>query len=62
MTDDEKLEEIRKAIDLGIEQIKNGEYIDYETSELHLLAEEIKREGLKKLMAERGQNHNPTDA
>jgi antitoxin ParD1/3/4 len=48
-------DELRREIMIGVEQIRNGEYIELKTSEdFNALAEQIKKEGREEL--ERRQN------
>lgn len=47
-----KLEELRREIMIGVEQIKNGEYIELESDEdYRKFSERIKSEGRKRLAA-----------
>ena len=47
------LQELRDKVELGIEQIANGEYVEYTTDNLHKLFDEIEEEGLKRMEARR---------
>ena len=47
-----KLDQLRKAVDISIEQVANGQYVTYKTSELPALSEYIIEQGRKKLADE----------
>jgi bifunctional DNA-binding transcriptional regulator/antitoxin component of YhaV-PrlF toxin-antitoxin module len=42
-------EELRQALDIGLEQLERGEFRVYTKDTIHELAEEIKAEGRKRL-------------
>ena len=42
-------EELRTALDIGLEQLERGEYSFYTKETIHQLAEEVKTEGRKRL-------------
>lgn len=46
-----KLEQLRRDLDIGIEQIERGQYKVYDSEGLKRLAEEIKAEGRRRLDA-----------
>lgn len=46
-------QEIKEKVQLGIEQIANGEYVEYTDETLHELFNEIEEEGLKRMEARR---------
>lgn len=48
-----RLEQLRKDVRVGIDQIERGEYIDYDDEGLRQLFETIKREGREKLSKQR---------
>lgn len=50
-----KLEQLRREIDIGIEQIERGQYKVYEAGKLHLMAEDVIAEGRRRL--ESRHNH-----
>ena len=39
------LEELKEKVQVGIEQIANGEYVEYTSETLHELFDEIEEEG-----------------
>ena len=41
------LQELKEKVQLGIEQIANGEYVEYTSEMLHEFLDEVEREGLK---------------
>ena len=45
--------ELKEKVQLGIEQIANGEYVEYTSETLHELFDEIEEDGLKRLEARR---------
>ena len=47
------LEELKEKVQFGIEQIANGEYVEYTSETLHELFDEIEEEGLKRMEARR---------
>ena len=47
------LEELKEKAQFGIEQIANGEYVEYTSETLHELFDEIEEEGLKRMEARR---------
>jgi antitoxin ParD1/3/4 len=48
-----RLEELRKEIQVGIDQIERGQYTEYTTETLHELFAEVRSRGKKMLEAER---------
>ncbi len=46
-------EELKAKVELGIQQIANGEYVEYTRETLHKLFEEIEEEGMKRAEARR---------
>src|SRR5437588_5578028 len=55
-----KLEELRKDLAASEHQIRRGQYRTYTDKTLHLLTESIKREGRKRLAAEKKRNEART--
>ena len=49
-----RLEELRKEIAIGIEQLDRGEYTEYDENTLGDHFEEIKAEGRRRLAAQQG--------
>ena len=49
---DQDLEQLRKDVQTGLEQLERGEYTDYDDAGLKVLAERIKTRGLERLRAE----------
>ena len=49
---DDDLEELRKSVRSGLDQLEQGKYTDYDDDGLKRLAERIKTRGLDKLRAE----------
>lgn len=45
------LQELKDKVQIGIEQIKSGDYVEYTNETLHELFEDIEREGIKRLQA-----------
>lgn len=45
----EHLNELKRKVQLGIQQIANGEYVEYKGETLHELFDEIEEEGLERL-------------
>ena len=45
------LQELKEKVQLGMEQIANGEYVEYTGETLHELFDEIEEEGLKRMEA-----------
>ena len=52
------LEELKEKVQFGIEQIANGEYVEYTSETLHELFDEIEEEGLKRMEARRDTTLN----
>lgn len=48
-----KLEQLRRELAIGDDQLKQGQYKDYDSDGLRRLAEEIKMEGRRRLDAHR---------
>lgn len=46
---EQEREDLRHALDLGIEQLKSGEYSVYTADTIHELVSEVKAEGRKRL-------------
>ena len=44
---------LKAKVQVGIEQIANGEYVEYTSETLHELFDEIEEEGLKRMAARR---------
>ena len=44
-----RLNQLRKEVDIGIEQIERGQYTDYDANNLQPLMDEIKSAGRKRL-------------
>ncbi len=42
-------EELRRALDIGLEQFERGDYSVYTQDTIHMLVEEVKAEGRKRL-------------
>jgi antitoxin ParD1/3/4 len=55
---DEKLEGLRRDVQVGLDQLERGEYRDYTTETLHELFEEVEVEGRKRLEAKLQRNFN----
>src|SRR5205085_526308 len=51
-----RLEELRREIAIGIEQIEKGEYVEYDDDSLHEMFEQIKTEGRRRIAEKRGQD------
>ena len=47
------LAELKEEVRVGIEQIANGDYVEYTSETLHELFDEIEEQGLKRLEARR---------
>ena len=47
------LQELKEKVRVGIEQITDGDYVEYTSETLHELFDEIEEEGLKRLEARR---------
>lgn len=41
------LQELKEKVQLGIEQIANGDYVEYNSEMLHEFLDEVEKEGLK---------------
>jgi len=50
-----RLEQLRRDVDRGIEQLENGDYTEYTDDSLRERFEQIKAEGRKRLARETGQ-------
>ena len=50
------LQEVKKKVQIGIEQIANGDHIEYTSETLHELFDDVEREGLKRLEARRKES------
>lgn len=50
------LQELKDKVQLGIEQIKSGDYVEYTSETLHELFEDIEQEGIKRLQARRAKD------
>ncbi len=50
------LQELKKKVQIGIEQIANGDYVEYTSETLHELFDDVEREGLKRLEARRKES------
>lgn len=50
-----RIEALRKEVQIGIDQIERGEYVEYDSKGLRELGERIKAEGRKRLEAERAK-------
>jgi len=48
-TMEQEREELRRALDIGIEQLERGEYSVYTADTIHELVNEVKAEGRKRL-------------
>ncbi|MBI3696346.1 MAG: type II toxin-antitoxin system ParD family antitoxin [Acidobacteria bacterium] len=48
-----KLEQLRKEIQVGVDQIERGEYTEYDAHTIQNLFSDIEAEGLRKLAAKR---------
>lgn len=46
---EQEREELRQALDIGLEQFERGEYSVYTKDTIHTLVEEVKAEGRKRL-------------
>ena len=55
----EHLKELKRKVQLGIQQIANGDYVEYTNETLHELFDEIKEEGLKRLEERRTHKNVP---
>jgi hypothetical protein len=55
---DEKLEALRRDVQVGLDQLERGEYRSYTSETLHELFEEVEAEGRKRLEAKRQRNFN----
>ena len=53
-----ELEDVRRSIDIGIQQLSNGEYTEYTDETLHELFDDIRRRGRERLAAENGDCGN----
>lgn len=53
------LKELKRKVQLGIQQIANGEYVEYRRETLHELFDEIEEEGLKRLEERRTHRNVP---
>ena len=49
---DQRLEALRLDVRAGFEAVERGEYTDYDESNIHELAERVKRRGRKRLSGE----------
>ena len=50
-----RLNQLRKEVDLGAEQIERGQYTDYDVENLQPLVDEIQVEGRKRLAKRAGE-------
>ena len=46
-------EEVKAKVELGIQQIANGEYVEYTNETLHKLFDDIEEKGMKRVEAKR---------
>ncbi len=46
-------EELKEKVELGIQQIANGEYVEYTNETLHKLFDDIEEKGMKRAEARR---------
>ena len=46
-------EELKAKVELGIQQIANGEYVEYTNETLHKLFDDIEEKGMKRAEARR---------
>lgn len=51
--DDLHCEEIKAKVELGIQQIADGEYVEYTSETLHKLFDDIEEKGMKRAKARR---------
>lgn len=49
-----RLNQLRKQVDVGIEQVESGQYTDYDVNDLQSLLDEIKAKGRKRLARRSG--------
>lgn len=49
-----KLEALRSAIAVGVQQIESGEYVEYNEESLAALSEDIKARGRRRRLAQNG--------
>ena len=59
---EQKLEELRRELQIGIDQIERGEYSSYDEDSLEELAEKIKARNLSRLSGQSGSRFSPTDS
>jgi len=52
---DEEMQRLRQDIQEGIDAIERGDYKEYDLDSIHLLAEEVKAGGRKRLAAEKAK-------
>ena len=50
-----RLNQLRKEVDIGAEQIERGQYTDYDVENLQPLVDEIQAEGRKRLAKRAGE-------
>ena len=55
----EHLNELKRKVQLGIQQIANGDYVEYTNETLHEPFDEIEEEGLKRLEERRAHKNVP---
>ena len=48
-----RLSQLRKEVDIGLEQIAQGQYTDYDANDLQPLVDDIQAEGRRRLAARR---------
>jgi antitoxin ParD1/3/4 len=52
---DDEYERLKRDIQEGIDDIERGNYTEWDLDNIHLLSEDIKRRGMKRLVAEKAR-------
>ena len=50
-----RLDQLRREVDIGLDQLERGEYTEYDATNIHTLVEEVKAEGQKRIAARNGE-------